>query len=303
VNQRPTVSVVLIFYNDERFLPESIESVFAQTYTDWELILVDDGSTDGSTDIALGWAERFPGRVRYVDHDEHANLGASAARDLGARNSRGRYIATLDSDDVWMPQKLDEQVAILDANPDVGLVFGASLYWWSWGDEDPSRADRHMTIGAPGDRIYRPPALASLLYPLGRGVNPCPSSWMMRRDLVESLGGFEEHLRPIYEDQAFLAKAYLATPVWVSARCWDRYRLHPGQVTQTTSKEGYHEARRGFLAWYEGYIEELGLDDPAVRRALNSATWPYRYPKLAAVRRSIGRTRARLRRFRPKSPT
>jgi glycosyltransferase involved in cell wall biosynthesis len=287
VSRLPTVSVILIFYNDERFLPESIESAFAQTYTDWELILADDGSTDGSTEIALGWAERFPDRVRYVDHDGHANLGAAAARDLGFRSARGRYIATLDSDDVWEPEKLGEQVAILDANPSVGMLFGASLYWWSWAGEEASRADRRVAIGVREDEIHHTPTLAHLLYPLGKGVSPCPSSWMIRREVVERVGGFEEHLRPVYEDQAFLSKAYLETSIWVSSRCWDRYRRHQGQVVMNTTNLGYQEARHGFLSWYSTYIDDHAIDDGEVRRALKRATWPYRHPRLAAMRRGL----------------
>lgn len=283
----PTVSIVLIFFNDERFLPESIESAFAQTFTDWELVLADDGSTDGSTEIALGWAERFPDRVRYVDHEHHANLGPSAARNLGFRSARGRYIAILDSDDIWEPEKLGEQVAILDANPVVGLLFGASLYWWSWAGEEAPQADRRTAIGARGDEIHHPPTLAHLLYPLGKGVSPCPSSWMIRREVIELVGGWEEHLRPVYEDQGFLSKAYLETPVWVSSRCWDRYRRHQGQIVMNTTDLGYQEARFEFLSWYSKYVKDHAVDDDELRRALKRATWPYRHPRLAALRRGL----------------
>lgn len=297
MSRLPTVSVILIFYNDERFLPESVESVFAQTYTDWELILADDGSTDGSTEIAVGWAERFPDRVRYVDHDEHANLGPSAARNLGFRSAWGRYIAILDSDDIWEPEKLSEQVAILDANPVVGMLFGASLYWWSWAGEEALRADRRMAIGVREDEIHHPPSLAHLLYPLGKGVPPCPSSWMIRREVVERVGGWEEHLRPVYEDQGFLSKAYLETSVWVSSRCWDRYRRHQGQIVMTTTDLGLQEARREFLVWYERYLRERGRQDPRVWLALRRAWLPYRHPRVAAARRIAGRLRGRLRKL------
>lgn len=290
----PTVSVVVIFYNDEQFLPESIESVFAQTYTDWELILADDGSSDGSTEIALRWAERFPKRVRYVDHDGHANLGPGAARNLGVRHARGTFVATLDSDDVWEPHKLAEQVTILQANPEVEMLFGASLYWWSWaGDDAP---DRLMEVGAPPDRAHHPPSLAVLLYPLGKGVAPCPSSWLIRRELIDRIGGWEEHLRPIYEDQGFLAKAYTTTPIWVSSQCWDRYRRHPGQIVASTTSRGYHEARREFLAWYGTYLDGLGLGAPKARQALGRATWPYRHPRMAKVRRMLGRISRKVKR-------
>ncbi|MBA2318870.1 MAG: glycosyltransferase family 2 protein [Euzebyales bacterium] len=111
----PAVSVVLIFYNDERFLPEAIESVLGQTYRDFELILADDGSTDGSTALARSYAQADPERVRYVEHPGHANHGISAARNLGIADVRGRFVAFLDSDDVWEPEKLADAAGTLAA--------------------------------------------------------------------------------------------------------------------------------------------------------------------------------------------
>jgi glycosyltransferase involved in cell wall biosynthesis len=295
VTPPPEVSVVLIFFDDERFLPEAIEGVFAQTFTDWELILADDGSTDASTAIARRCADEHPDRVTYVDHPAHENRGPPATRNLGVRASRGRYVAVLDSDDVWEPHKLAEQVAVLDAHPDVGLVIGASRYWWSWAGEAASRADRVMPIGVEPDRAHPPPTLALALYPLGRGTAPCPSSWLLRRDLIDRVGGWEERARPVYEDQGFLGKAYLETDVWVSSRCWDRYRRHAGQLMSVTDAEGYHAARREFLTWYEDYLAGRERVDPRVRTALRRAWWPYRHPRLAGVRRTAGRWRARLR--------
>jgi glycosyltransferase involved in cell wall biosynthesis len=302
VSGPPTVSVVLIFYDDERFLPEAVAGVFAQSYDDWELVLADDGSTDGSTAFARRVATEHPDRVRYVDHPQHANRGPSATRNLGVRSSRGRYIAVLDSDDVWEPDKLREQVTILDANPDVGLVVGASRYWWSWAGEQAAGRDRVMTIGAAPDRAHPPPQLALQLYPLGRGVSPCPSSWLLRRELIDRVGGWEEHLPPVYEDQGFLGKAYLVASVWVSSRCWDRYRRHPGQLVSVTDSDGYRAARRTYLAWYEDHLRRDGVSDQRVRGALRRAWWPYRHPRLAAARRSAGILRARAWRWRRSAP-
>nr|WP_281175602.1 glycosyltransferase family A protein [Nitriliruptor alkaliphilus] len=290
------MSVVLIFHDDEHFLPEAIESVFAQTYTDWELILADDGSRDGSTAIARRWAEQEPTRITYVEHASHANRGPPATRNLGFRSARGRYIAVLDSDDVWEPDKLEEQVAILETHPDVGMLFGTSLYWWSWPGEASPVADRFMPIGAPKDRVHQPPDLAWLLYPLGKGVAPCPSSWLIRRELIERIGGWEEHIRPVFEDQGFLAKAYLETPIWVSSKCWDRYRRHAGQIVTTTSTQGLDDARREFLSWYEGYLRARDVRDRRIWAAVQRAWWPLHHPRLAAARRGAGRVRARVRR-------
>src|SRR4026208_1024460 len=112
VNKKPVVSVISIFFNEEKFIEDAVKSVFAQTYQEWELLLVDDGSTDKSTEIARRFAEQRPERVRYFEHDGHENRGMSATRNLGIRNAKGDYIAFLDADDMWLPHKLDRQVGI-----------------------------------------------------------------------------------------------------------------------------------------------------------------------------------------------
>ena len=122
----PLVSAITIFLDAETFLREAIESVLAQTYANWELLLVDDGSTDGSTEIALGYARLYPQRIRYLEHEGHRNRGMSASRNLGIPHARGEYIALLDADDVWLPLKLERQVAILESDPESAMVYGAT---------------------------------------------------------------------------------------------------------------------------------------------------------------------------------
>src|SRR5256885_11136720 len=117
------VSVVMPFLNLAQYLGEAIESVLAQTYPSWELLLVDDGSTDGASEIARSYAARHPERIRYLEHPGHRNRGMSASRNLGLQQSRGALVAFLDSDDVWLPEKLARQVATLDAHPEAQMTF------------------------------------------------------------------------------------------------------------------------------------------------------------------------------------
>jgi glycosyltransferase involved in cell wall biosynthesis len=129
----PRVSVIAIFFNEERFLAEAVESVLAQDFADHELLLVDDGSSDASTRIAQGYAAKRPGQVHYLEHPGHANRGMSATRNLGLAHAKGEYVAFIDADDRWRAGKLREQVALLDAHPEVGLLCGQVNYWRSWG--------------------------------------------------------------------------------------------------------------------------------------------------------------------------
>jgi glycosyltransferase involved in cell wall biosynthesis len=283
------ISAVVIFLNAEKFLSEAIESVFAQTYDRWELVLVDDGSTDGGGDIARRYAREHPQRVRYLEHPGHENRGMSASRNLGVRESRGDLIAFLDADDVWLPRKLAAQYALACAHPDAGMICGATEYWWS--SYDARRKDVVIPLGVATDTLHPPPRLTLALYPLGRGAAPCPSDVLVRREVYERVGGFEEQFRhglQLYEDQAFFAKVYLTAPVYVSSELWDRYRQHPSSCVSTVTGSGrYHDVRRAFLHWFTQYLRDREIIHADVWRGVGRAQWPYRHPLLAGVARLL----------------
>src|SRR5215217_1612808 len=173
MNSKPLVSVVIIFLNTEKFIEEAIQSVFAQTYDNWELLLVDDGSTDASTQIALGYAEQHPGKVMYLEQPGHQNRGASVSRNLGISNAKGEYIAFLDSDDVWLPQKLEQQVAIMDSHPEAEMLYGLTQYWHSWtGNPADLQRDFVPELGVQANTLFEPPSLLTLLFPLGDSRSP-----------------------------------------------------------------------------------------------------------------------------------
>ena len=138
MNDQPLVSCIIIFFNAEKFMEEAVESIIAQSYDRWELLLVDDGSTDRSTALAKNYTMQYPGRIHYLEHENHQNQGLSASRNLGIRHAHGKYIAFLDSDDVWLPHKLEKQVPILESEPEAGLIYGSLFFWYGWtGNPDP----------------------------------------------------------------------------------------------------------------------------------------------------------------------
>ena len=158
MSSTPLVSAIVIFLNEEKFLQEAIESVFGQTYDNWELLLVDDGSTDASTEVALQYAKQFSKKVRYLEHHAHQNRGMSAARNLGIRNAKGEYIAFLDADDVWMPHILEEQVTILESHPAAAMVYGPVQWWYSWTrNPEDMRRDHLRTLNVPPNTLVKPP--------------------------------------------------------------------------------------------------------------------------------------------------
>jgi glycosyltransferase involved in cell wall biosynthesis len=297
MRSEPAVSVIVIFYNAERFLAEAVESVLGQTERSWELVLADDGSTDRSAEIARNYADRMAPKIRYVAHPEHRNRGMSATRNLGISTSSGEFVAFLDADDVWKPDKLTQQLHLLAACPEAGLVYGSPLYWFSWSNELSRFQNCQPGVCVSQDSVIMPPELLFRNYPLGVGPAPCPSDLMVRRSVIERVGGFEESFRgryQMYEDQAFLAKVYLSTAVFVSNCCWTLYRQHPGACSISVRDSGqYLEVRRFFLEYFERYLRAQEIRDVEIRRALDRAWWSYHHPSLASViqvyRRACGR--------------
>ncbi|NEO11125.1 MULTISPECIES: glycosyltransferase [unclassified Moorena] len=281
MNSKPLVSVITIFLNAEKFIEEAIDSVIAQTYDHWELLLVDDGSTDNSTAIAQRYVEKYPDKVRYLEHQDHENRGMSASRNLGIGNAKGKYIALLDADDIWLPQKLQKQIAILDSHPEAAMVYGNTLYWHSWtGHPEDSQRDYMPELGVQLNTLIQPPTLIKFLIQ-GGGAVPCPSNFMVKRQIVEEVGGFEETFRGLYEDQVFLAKIFLKTPVFVESGCREKYRQHKDSIcytSQDTKKE--YTARRIFLNWLKEYLSKESFKNPKLWSALQKELWRYNHPAL-----------------------
>src|SRR4051794_38968817 len=116
-----TVSAIIPAYNAANYLPFAMASVLRQTFPDWEVVLVDDGSTDHTPEIVKSMLPQFTGRLNYI---RQPNKGLPAARNTAIRNARGKYLALLDADDIWRERRLELTVAALDANPEVGIAHG-----------------------------------------------------------------------------------------------------------------------------------------------------------------------------------
>jgi glycosyltransferase involved in cell wall biosynthesis len=288
----PLVSVIVPFWNAGAFLEEAIASVTSQTFSSWELLLVDDGAEDDSPAIAARYAERLPGRIRCLAHDARANRGVAASRNLGVRHARGRYLAFLDADDVWLPTKLARQTAILDSEPEAAMVCGPSLFWYSWtGRPEDAARDYVKDLRIAPAGLVRPPAL--LISSLTRGTFVAnPSTILIRREALERTGGFEESFLgavQTFEDDAFLAKLQLSETVFVATECWSKYRRHENSLLSIMTNSGKtRDAKLFYLRWLQRYLDERRVDDPGVRAALERAFWPYRHPARAAVRDALG---------------
>jgi CTP:molybdopterin cytidylyltransferase MocA len=177
--EAPRVSVLLPVWNGEPFLSAAVESILRQTFSAFELIVIDDGSTDESAAIADGFA-RDDDRVRMI---RRAHEGLSAALNAGIAAARGEYIARMDADDVSVPERLEKQVAYLDAHP-ACVAAGA---WIEVVDE------AGLPLGVKTNRETHEQICAALLHGLSPMAHP---TVVMRRDVLRSVSGYDARLYP-----------------------------------------------------------------------------------------------------------
>lgn len=292
MNGPPLVSVITIFLDAQRFITEAVDSVLAQTYPHWELLLCDDGSSDGSTAIARAYAAAHPARIRYLEHADHANRGMSATRNLGISHARGTLLAFLDADDVWEPEKLEQQVAVLERHPEVAITFGPSLMWHGWtGDADDASRDEYRRVGARADRVVRGTTVLRWIL-AGRAESPGTCSWLVRTDAARAVGGFETDFRGMFEDQAFFAKLMLGHDAYIMRASYDRYRQHADSSCNIAIRAGEHHAelpaaaRDRYLQWLGRYLEKKHAN-ALLRARVARERWFYRHPALARFRKVV----------------
>ena len=211
----PLVTVVIPTYNRADYIAETIESVLSQTYRNIEVIVIDDGSTDGTAQVVAP----FIPRVSYVQQ-ENAERGAS--RNHGLRLARGKYVAFLDSDDVWLPTKVADDVAYLEARPDVGLIHTDAVIIDAVG-----RELRVLRLKAPSGRVTG--ALLERNF-------VTMATHLARASLVRDIGGFrEERELSGSEDWEMWVRLSLLTNIAYLPRVSAKLRTHPGNTMTNAS--------------------------------------------------------------------
>jgi len=226
------VSVVIPAFNAERFLGEAIESVLAQTYAPLETIVVDDGSSDGTLEIARAYGE--------VTVIEQPNAGPSAARNRGFAASRGDFIAFHDSDDLMTPDKIEVQAGVLIEEPEVGCVLaeqelliepGAEMPFWVEGS-------KVQTMMPP-----RPPELEGepLVHPM---------TLVVRREVFEQVGGFDQSMRAAEDFDWMLRASEEGIEIARLSDVLLRRRVHADSLTQDAAA-----ARVGLFRAFKSRIE------------------------------------------------
>ena len=245
--------------NRAGLLPRAVRSVLAQTYTDFEMLIVDDASTDGTPSVVDGFADR---RIRSIRHER--NGGQSMALNTGIAAARGEYVAFLDDDDAWLPHKLAAQVAVLDAAPpEVGLVYG----WASVVDETRNRVALEYRQTMHGDIFEQILALY---------VPTPPSFWLVRTSAARAIGGFDESVHQA-NDLDFCTR--LCERGWqvdyVPSVVLLKYRHDNGQMVDRTTENlaAYADSVRGHLTRFARELSTRPRASAAVHLRLAGYEW------------------------------
>lgn len=238
---QPLVSICIPSYNHEAFLPDAIESVLNQSYPNCELVIVDDGSTDGSLAIAERYAREYPTKVQVFTHPEHANRGVSATVNLGFRKSRGAFWSGLPSDDMIPPDKIELQVDFLRAHPEVGWVYGLANLVDTAGT---------TSTGSMGLNIFEDPD------PIARLIsgNAIPGMTVLaRRECVEAVGSHDEAL--VYSDWEFWIRMAVSSKGAFIAVPLAKYRVHGRNLSISQNRV---EGTRHQIAAMRSLLSKLG---------------------------------------------
>jgi serine acetyltransferase/glycosyltransferase involved in cell wall biosynthesis len=232
----PRVSVIVNCYNGERFLAAALDSVRAQTVGDWELVIWDDGSTDGSAQVAAGYTDP---RIRYFRSPERTGLGPARALAIG--QARGEWLALLDQDDLWQPDKLARQLSLVDSSPacEVGLVYGRAVRFAANGEERPFD-HVHGAGPLPEGDIF------TELMRHGNFI--APSSAIVSRRAYDEAGGIPAGYEVAAEYVLFAAICRTHRAAAVQVECC-RYREHEANLSRSVARRAHEEALRVVESW------------------------------------------------------
>jgi glycosyltransferase involved in cell wall biosynthesis len=212
-NNPPVVSTVIPAHNSSAFLGDAVESVLAQTFLDHEILVVDDGSTDETPEVAA----TFGDKIRYF-RQEHS--GPAAARNNGIAESKGRFVAFLDSDDIWLPEKLEKQLAMFESDPGIGLVTTNHQGFTAEGECPPWKSK--------GPRLFGERNVATAIFLHSNIGTP---TVMVPKRVLDEVGGFEEGLQ-IGEDDNLWIRIAASYRVALVEDVLVRIRLRSDSITR-----------------------------------------------------------------------
>ncbi|HEY4379992.1 MAG TPA: glycosyltransferase family A protein [Acidobacteriaceae bacterium] len=244
----PKVDIIIPAYNAAKYLTLAIESVIAQTFDDWRILLVDDGSTDNTPELVAPFIQQLGPKLKYI---RQANAGLPAARNTAIRNSSAELLALLDADDIWLPCRLAESVQCFENRPEVGLSYGLISRI------GPDGVIFETFAGNPEHAEGR---IAPYIY-MRRVELPCPTM-TFRRKCVDEVGMFDETMRATEDRDLWLRIAQRYEVAFVP-KVLALYRTSPSSMS--TEPDRMLKAQLQFIAKHYG---SPGCGRVARRRAL-----------------------------------
>ena len=218
----PKVTVIMPCYNAERYVSQALESVLAQNYHDFQVVVGNDGSTDNTASIL----EQFSDRVKIVNHPDAGNHGQAATYNLCLQHAESEYIAFIDNDDLWEPDKLQRQVDILDRHPEVGLVYA---------NGDIINADDkvlYLFLGPQHEETNR----------IGQILLDCyirtPSTVMVRHEILKQAGDFKIGIVPDHD--MWIRIKELTDFYYINDKLF-KYRVHEQQLSQKSAEKMWRD--------------------------------------------------------------
>ncbi len=247
-NTKPLFSVIMACYNSEPYIAEAIRSVLDQTISDWELIIVDDASTDNSYDLVKSFADN-ESRIKLIH--AKSNQGPAAARNAAVENSNGKWLAILDADDIFFPNKLEKQKAFITSGREKKLVLlgtGVILF----GDD------------AASEKKYIYPAASKKLKSnlFARKKFPPHSSMTYSSCAFKAVGGFNVRYLRAQDHDLWLRLSVLGS--FASLRePLVKYRLHPSRISVNACMKGFQQKTYGTAASVCRLVRQQGMIDPS----------------------------------------
>jgi len=273
----PKISIITTLFNGSKLFLETAESVLRQDCKDWEWILFDDGSTDGTQEIAKKLAGEHKGKIFYYQHDGNKNFGTAFTRNRAIERSCGEIISFIDQDDIWYSNRLSHHINLFDDLKDCAMIWSPALYWYK-------ERSFKQPVGEKGkgleSGIYEPRQLIENFLRDLR-CTPLPSASMVRRKQFDEVKGFEESVKGS-EDIVLWIK--LASKYRI---CYDdeinvKYRKHFDSTLRQAAQSGkMNEWNLVFYRWVIEFLKKNNFD--------KSLTEEYEFSYYTCLKRIAGK--------------
>jgi len=246
----PKISIITPLCNGSKTLEETAESVFSQDFTDWEWVFFDDGSKDGTQEIAKKYEKEFPGKISYYEHSQNKNYGTAYTRNRAVEKSKGEIISFIDQDDIWFKNRLSSQLKLLETTDECAMIWGPSLYWYK-------EREFKQPVGYRGtglrSGLYQPTEFIEIFLSDLRGT-PVPGASLLRRKYFDEVKGYEESIKGS-EDIVLWLKLADKYPIYYEDEILIKYRKHQNSTLRVAKDSG--EMNKWDLDFYRWVIDFL----------------------------------------------